>query len=186
MTQKKLYEIADIIMGMRTSRYIKNEKEDTKEQKIFGRKIKTEEVAKDIDEKFYAKKGDIILSTAQPYKCQIIENEKYTDTIIPMKYAIIRIKDPEKYDISYLYYLLNSDSCKQQLQRVNEGPRPLKIVKMKDIRELEFNFPEIEKQIKYSEYLKLVDKKIELQQQVIVMNKIIKKDIINRIANKEQ
>ena len=41
---------------------------------------------------------------------------------------------------------------------------------MKDIRELEFNFPEIEKQIKYSEYLKLVDKKIELQQQVIVMN----------------
>ena len=75
---------------------------------------------------------------------------------------------------------------KKQIQRVNEGTGPLKIVKMKDIRELAFNFPEIEKQIKYSEYLKLVDKKIELQQQVIVMNKIIKKDIINRIANKEQ
>lgn len=183
MTKKKLHEIADIIMGMRTSRY-KDEKQDTIEQKIFGRKIKTEEVAKDIDEKFYAKKGDIILSTTQPYKCHIIKKDKDTDTIIPMRYVIIRIKDPEKYDIAYLYYLLNSDSFERQIQKFNEGSGIL-IIKTRYIHELEFNFPDIEEQRKYGEYLKLVDEKIKLQQQIVVMNRIIKKDIINRIANEQ-
>lgn len=185
MINVKLNEIADVFMGMRTSRYNKEQKDDVKKQKIYGNPIKIEEVSENIQEKFYSKKEDIVIAAPSPHKCNIILNENEVGSIIPMKYIIIRLKDTQQYDAHYLYSLLNSDNFKNQLEKLTVGST-MPIIKTKDIGELKFNFPSIEKQKKHGQYIALLNEKIEIEKKILEKDEEIRTEIINRIAKENK
>ena len=177
MIEKKLDEIAEVFSGVQISRFVENNSNLT--PVIKNKFIKDdildyslENVSEGINQKYFSKKGDIIISLSQPNTVSLLNEEGF---IIPMYFAIIRLK--KGYDASFMYHVFNSDIFHKQIHTLLEGGA-LKIIKLSDLKKIKINIPDFEKQKKYGEFLDLIDKKSILLENKKECNKKIKEYFI--------
>lgn len=171
MTTKKLDQIAEIFTGARTSRYI-NENNSLKpviKNKFSQDKIhlefSNEPISNKLDEKFYSRKGDIVISLSAPNNVSLIDRD---DFIIPMQFAVIRLNDG--YDPNFITAALKSSYFSNEISRRLEGTS-LKIIKIEYLKEMELNIPGYEKQKKIGEYFNLMNQRNMLLERKIELNK---------------
>ena len=161
MTTVKLGDIAEVFSGVQISRF---KDENSKEFPVIRNKFVSENtleyslenVSFDINEKYFSKKGDILISLSQPNTVSILKENGY---IIPMYFAIIRLK--KGYDPYFIYHLLNSGTFHKKLHKLLEGGA-LKVIKVNDLKNIKINIINIRKQKIYGEFLNLIDKKNRL------------------------
>lgn len=161
MMVKELQDIADIFSGVQISRFIDNNSElrPVIKNKFINENILDytfENISTDINQKYFSKKGDIIISLSQPNSVSIMHKNGF---IITMYFAIIRLK--EDFDTSFIYHLLDSDEFHKKLYTLLEGGN-LRVIKVSDLKKIKINIPNIENQKKYGELLNLIDKKNNL------------------------
>ncbi|MFM5882242.1 MULTISPECIES: restriction endonuclease subunit S [Methanobrevibacter] len=177
MIVKKLEDIAEVFSGVQISRFI-----DLNENKFPVIKNKFvedeildyhyENISKNINKKYYSKKGDIIISLSQPNTVSLLQKEGF---IIPMYFAIIRLN--EGYDSSFIYHLMNSDLFHNKLHVLLEGGT-LRVIKVADLKKMKINIPNFEKQNDYGKFLDLIDKKCKLLNYKKSCNEKIKEYLI--------
>lgn len=161
MMMKKLEDIAEIFSGVQISRFLD---EDSEKYPLIKNKFKKdnildysfESISGDINQKYFSKKGDIIISLSQPNTVSLLHEEGF---IIPMYFAVIRLH--EGYDASFIYHVLESQVFRKEIHTLLEGGA-LKIIKLSDLRQIKITIPEIEKQKEYGEFLDLIDKKNQI------------------------
>ena len=159
MVMKRLEEIGEIFSGVQVSRFHgKNSNSKVIKNKFRSGEIldySIESISKDMNQKYYSKKGDIIISLSQPNSVSLLHKKDY---IIPMYFAIIRLN--EEYNPYFIYHLLNSTMFHDKLYKLLEGGS-LRVIKVSDLKKIKINIPNKEKQEKYGELLNLIDKKIK-------------------------
>lgn len=175
-------EIADIFTGIRVKRY---QKGYTVKQKVLKKtyddssRIETEceMVSKDINEKFYSRKDDIVILLAG----STVSKLKDEGIIIPMYYAVVRVR--EGFDVDFVYHLLKSDIFPRELHKIQEGTT-LKILKTTHLKEITLPLPDYETQVKYGRLFKLMDERISLNQELIELEKENEKLIMKNLLEK--
>ena len=177
MDVKKLEDVAEIFSGVQISRF---KDKNSQEQPVIKNKFikedildySLENITKEINDKYYSQKGDIIISLSKPNTVSILKENGY---IIPMYFAIIRLK--KGYDSSFIYHLLNSEIFHKNSYRFLEGGA-LKVIKISDLKNMKVTIPNIDKQKKYGELLNLIDEKNNLLEKKKNCNKKIKEYLI--------
>ena len=160
----KFDEIADIFTGIRVKRY---QKGITVEQKVLKKTYED------------SSKIEILLAGSTVSK---LEEE---GIIIPMYYAVVRVR--EGFDVDFIYHLLKSDIFPRELHKIVEGTT-LKIIKTTHLKEITLPIPDYETQVKYGRLFKLMDKRINLNQELIELErqneKLIMKNLLERLGDK--
>lgn len=175
----KFEEIADIFTGIRVKRY---QKGLTSPHKVLKKihedssqiEIDFEYVSDDINSKFYSRKNDIVILLAGSTISKLEEE----GIIIPMYYAVVRVK--EGFDVDFIFHLLKSDIFPRELHKIQEGST-LKILKTTHLKEITLPVPDYETQVKYGKLFKLMDTRINLNLELIELErqnqKLIMKDL---------
>ncbi|WP_297981836.1 restriction endonuclease subunit S [uncultured Methanobrevibacter sp.] len=184
MIQKyKFEEIADIFTGVRVKRY---QDGITHKERILKKtysdnssKLDVEdvEVTDDISEKFFSRKNDIVILLAGS-KVSKIEEE---GIIIPMYYAIVRVK--KGFDVDFIFHILKSDLFPRELHKIEEGST-LKIIKTTHLKSINIALPDYETQKNYGKLFNLMDKRINLNLELVELERSIEKSIIHEVLSK--
>ena len=185
MVMKKLEEIADVFSGVQVSRFVdpKGEKTPIIKNKFtdsYSLDYYYENISNSINEKYYSKKGDIIISLSQPNTVSIIHEDGF---IIPMYFAVIRVN--EMYDPSFIYHLISSKDFHKKLHIFCEGGA-LRVIKVAALKSIKLNIPNLEKQKQYGEFFNLIDKKNMLIDLKKDYNDKIKEYLIQTQINGEE
>lgn len=157
---KKFHEIADeIITGVLTKRVVWEEGNGDpsllKSEKILVPKaindglidhslLQEVKLYKEVKDKFYTKKGDVIMKLSTPYDSCVIEKEEDEGLIVPSFSLIIRKINP-KYNPYFVMAFLSSKCAWAQIKNSREG-RVLSIINNVSVAELDvpdFNDEEI-------------------------------------------
>lgn len=178
--KEKLGDIAEVITGVRTIT-----KEGPTELKNVIKKpsfelgsqlnYEYEPVPVGINPKFYSKKGDIVISLAGANTVCKIEHEGF---IIPMAFAIVRVKDG--YDADFIYHLLKSEIFPRELNKLIEGGL-LRIIKTHQLKQIILPIPDYETQKQYGELFNLMDKRITLNLELAKTEEKIEKGLLNNL-----
>lgn len=179
---KSLDQIAEIFNGVRITRYIDKNNKNTNNKVFTGKLIETPEevlitenihLNSEIDEKFYSQKGDILLQVIGTAKTTQITEE--VGIIIPMNYIILRVN--EKYNPTFIYYLLKSVRFTDIIERLGEGSNS-RFVRIPHLKQIKFKIPDIKTQNDYGNLMKLLDEKHKLERKQIEINKKLPTAII--------
>lgn len=170
---KKFHEIADeIITGVLTKRVVREDGDGDsfilKSGKVLTPKaindglidhslLQEVKLYKEVKDKFYTKKGDVIMKLSTPYDSCVIEKEEDEGLIVPSFSLIIRKINP-KYNPYFVMAFLSSKCAWAQIKNSREG-RVLSIINNVSVAELDvpdFNDEEI-KEIsnRYKRFLNL-------------------------------
>ena len=175
----KLEDIGDVFSGVQITRYVdinSNEypviKNKFKKENILDYSM--ENISENINEKYFSKKGDIIISLSQPYTISLLHQEGF---IIPMYFAILRVN--KKYDSSYIYHYLRSEIFHKKIHTLSEGGN-LKIIKIEYLKNIEIETVDLEIQKKYGKFLNLIDKKSKLLDNKKQINEKLKEFVIQK------
>ncbi len=178
----KLEDIGDVFSGVQITRYVdinSNEypviKNKFKKENILDYSM--ENISENINEKYFSKKGDIIISLSQPYTISLLHQEGF---IIPMYFAILRVN--KEYDTSYIYHYLRSKIFHKKIHTLSEGGS-LKIIKIEYLRNIEIEIVDLKTQKKYGKFLNLIDKKSKLLDNKKQINEKIKEFVIQKQLN---
>ena len=155
----KLKNVAEeIITGVLTRRIVCDGDVDSslQEEKILVPKsitdglidhtlLQTSRIGKLVKEKFYTRKGDVIMKLSTPYDSCVIEKKEDEGLIVPSFSVIIRgIRAP--YDPYFIMAFLSSKRAWSQIERSRSG-RALSIISNESVSELELpSFSETEMQ----------------------------------------
>ena len=175
-------EIADIFTGIRVKRYQKGQ---TIKQKVLKKtyedsskiEIDFEDVSEDINPKFYSRKNDIVILLAGSTVSKLEEE----GIIIPMYYAVVRVRDG--FDVDFVFHLLKSDIFPRELHKIEEGTT-LKIIKTTHLKEIILPVPDYEIQKKYGRLFKLMDQRINLNLELIELERQNEKLIMRNLFDK--
>ena len=153
----KLKDVAEeIITGVLTRRIVCDGDVDSslQEEKILVPKsitdglidhtlLQTSRIGKLVKEKFYTRKGDVIMKLSTPYDSCVIEKKEDEGLIVPSFSVIIRgIRAP--YDPYFIMAFLSSKRAWSQIERSRSG-RVLSIISNESVSELELpSFSETE------------------------------------------
>lgn len=153
----KLKDVAEeIITGVLTRRIVYDGDTDSslQEGKILLPKsineglidhtlLQTSRLGKLVKEKFYTRKGDVIMKLSTPYDSCVIEKKEDEGLIVPSFSVIIRgIRAP--YDPYFIMAFLSSKRAWSQIERSHSG-RALSIISNESVSELELpSFSETE------------------------------------------
>ena len=153
----KLKDVAEeIITGVLTRRIVYDGDADSslQEGKILVPKsitdglidhtlLQTSRLGKLVKEKFYTRKGDVIMKLSTPYDSCVIEKKEDEGLIVPSFSVIIRgIRAP--YDPYFIMAFLSSRRAWSQIERSRSG-RVLSIISNESVSELELpSFSETE------------------------------------------
>ena len=179
---KSLDQIAEIFNGVRITRYIDKNNKNTNNKVFTGKLIESPEeelitenihLNSEIDEKFYSQKGDILLQVIGTAKTTQITEE--VGIIIPMNYIILRVN--EKYNPTFIYYLLKSVRFTDIIERLGEGSNS-RFVRIPHLKQIKFKIPDIKTQNDYGNLMKLLDEKHKLERKQIEINKKLQTAII--------
>lgn len=178
----KFDEIADIFTGIRVKRYQKGQ---VKIQKVLKKtyedsskfEIEFEEVSVDINPKFYSRKNDIVILLAGSTVSKLEEE----GIIIPMYYAVVRVK--EGFDVDFIFHLLKSEVFPRELHKIEEGTT-LKIIKTTHLKEIYLPIPDYETQVKYGRLFKLMDQRINLNLELIELERKNERLIMKNLLDK--
>ncbi len=178
----KFDDVAEIFTGIRIKRYQKGytiKQEVLKKTYEDSSNIDTdfEDVSDDINSKFYSRKDDIVILLAG----STVSKLEREGIIIPMYYAVVRVR--EGFDVDFVYHLLKSDIFPRELHKIEEGTT-LKIIKTTHLKEICLPIPDYETQVKYGRLFKLMDKRINLNQELIELERQKEKLIIQNLFEK--
>lgn len=178
----KFDDVAEIFTGIRVKRYQKGftiKQEVLKKTYEDSSKIETdfEDVSDDINKKFYSRKDDIVILLAG----STVSKLEREGIIIPMYYAVVRVR--EGFDVDFVYHLLKSDIFPRELHKIEEGTT-LKIIKTTHLKEISLPMPDYETQVKYGRLFKLMDKRINLNQELIELERQNEKLIMKNLFEK--
>ena len=167
----KLKDIADcIITGVLTRRVVYDGEDNDsslKEGKILVPKaiddglidhslLQRVKLDKEVKDKFYTKKGDVIMKLSTPYDSCTIDREEDEGLIVPSFSVLIRGIDG-KYNPYFIMAFLSSKYAWNQIERLRSG-RVMTILSHESVAELEipeFSEPEIKRiSERYKNYLK--------------------------------
>ena len=153
----KLKDVAEeIITGVLTRRIVYDGDADSslQEGKILVPKsitdglidhtlLQTSRLGKLVKEKFYTRKGDVIMKLSTPYDSCVIEKKEDEGLIVPSFSVIIRgLRAP--YDPYFIMAFLSSKRAWSQIERSRSG-RALSIISNESVSELELpSFSETE------------------------------------------
>lgn len=178
---KKLGDIARIYTGVRLSR----EKDGlTKPMPVLKRtseeyssklEYEIEDISIDIDPKFLSEKDDILILLSGSNNICKIEQEGF---VIPMYYAIVKVN--YGYDPDFIFHVLKSEVFPRELNRLMEGTS-LKILKSRDLKEMSLPVPDYEIQREYGELFKLMDQRIALKKEAILIEEEIQQSILDNL-----
>ena len=156
----KLKDVAEeIITGVLTRRIVYDGDADSslQEGKILVPKsineglidhtlLQTSWLGKLVKEKFYTRKGDVIMKLSTPYDSCVIEKKEDEGLIVPSFSVIIRgIRAP--YDPYFIMAFLSSKRAWSQIERSRSG-RALSIISNESVSELELpSFSETEMEV---------------------------------------
>ena len=180
--KKKINEIADVSLGAPITRISKRYDGVKEEREVLYCKVdelytKKEKIAVDIDEKYLTKNGDVIFKLTSPQTAICInESNKISEgVVVSSKFVIIK---PQNVDSVFLAELLNSNIAKNQFYKFSEGI--IKQIKIKDLEKIEFEIPSLEEQKKCVKSIKLINKEINIEEQLIEENKNLKEVLIRK------
>ena len=182
ITKYRFDEIADIFTGIRVKRY---QKGITIKQKVLKKthedssqiEIDFVDVSEDINPKFYSRKNDIVILLAGSTVSKLEED----GIIIPMYYAVVRVK--EGFDVDFIFHLLKSDIFPRELHKIEEGTT-LKIIKTTHLKEIYLPIPDYETQVKYGRLFKLMDQRINLNLELIELERKNERLIMKNLLDK--
>lgn len=182
----KLKDIAEeIITGVLTKRVVREDVDDSSSSmgkgKILVPKsindglidqslLQLVELEKEVKEKFYTRKDDVIMKLSTPYDSCVIEKKEDEGLIVPSFSVIIRgLKEP--YNPYFIMAFLSSKCAWTQIERSRSG-RVLSIISNESVAELEIpSLSETEiKEIstryrRYLEFRRLSSEIIELEKE---------------------
>lgn len=180
--QKTLDEIAEVFTGARVSRF---NKENAELKPVFLRpsalshenklNYSLDRISNELNKKYYSKKEDILILLANPESIIKVDTE---GIIIPMDFAVIRVK--REYNPQFIYHLLKNKIITREIPRLVEGS-VLRVIKTHNLKEIKIPIVEKEKQDKCANLLKLIDKRIKLNKELIKLDENIEKVILNKI-----
>ena len=180
----KVGDIAEIFTGIRVKRYQKGHLEEkVMLKKIYedSSKIDTDKVnvSDDINPKFYSRKNDIVILLAG----STVSKLEVEEILIPMYYAVVRVK--EGFDVDFIFHLLKSDIFPKELHKIQEGTT-LKILKTTHLKEIRLPVPDYETQRKYGKLFNLMDKRINLNLELVDIErqneKMIMKNLLDELT----
>lgn len=175
---KKLGEIATVLNGARLERFNKENVENQDVLKINSNgemEIVNESISRDLNNKFYTKKGDIILQTMVPNNLLKIEQD---NVIVSMNYVIIR--PHEEYYSNYICYLLKYHILNKEIAKLREGST-LKTIRVNYLKDIKIPIVEYEKQEKIGNLLNALEKRKKLYNQLIESTENLEKSILNEL-----
>jgi len=178
MIYKKLGEITKIFNGIRITRY--NDNVEGKETKIFDGKKSNQNLQydkifleKEINEKYYSKKNDILIPLINTNN--IIQIKDEINILIPFNYIIIRVMDG--YDSKYIFHILKSKLFEQTTNKLMEGTT-VHILKISELKKIKIKYIPLKKQIEYGKLLQLIDYKIELEKNRLIVEEKFKESLM--------
>lgn len=181
MEYKKLSEVADILTGARISRFnTLNTKKQAVIKKIYSNNefdYELEEISEDLDQKFYTKRNDILISLTNPHTVIKVNKEGY---IVPMTYIIVRVKSD--YDAEYIYQILKNEIIPKKINRLIEGSI-LKTIRVIYLKEINIPIIDFEKQKKMVKLLSLFEKRRKLCQRSIELTKELEKGVFDKFLD---
>ena len=98
-----------------------------------------------------------------------------------MYYAVVRVK--EGFDVDFIFHILKSDIFPREFHKIEEGTT-LKIIKTTHLKEISLPLPDYETQVKYGRLFKLMDERIDLNQQLIELERQNEKLIMKNLFEK--
>ena len=171
-TKLKLNKIAKIITGLPIQRYI--DTQNAIEQKIISNisldnidndfEIEKECISEDIKEQFYSKEHDILVKVQQQIFAKEITTE--TNAIIPNTYTIIRVKDTNKVNPTFLSHYINNPVVKYEILRQVDSTRIIKI-NTAILKDLTVYLPNKEEQDNYAKTITKINKRIKIKKKSI-------------------
>ena len=181
----KLKDIADcIITGVRTRRVVYDGEDNDsslKEGKILVPKaiddglidhslLQRVKLDKEVKDKFYTKKGDVIMKLSTPYDSCFIDREEDEGLIVPSFSLIIRGLKSD-YDPYFIMAFLSSRYAWNQIERLRSG-RTITILSNESVAELEVpEFKKLERERiserykNYLEFKRMSSEIIELEKE---------------------
>ena len=171
-TKLKLNKIAKIITGLPIQRYI--DTENAIEQQIISNislgnidndfEIEEEWISEDIKEQFYSKEHDILVKVQQQIFAKEITTE--TNAIIPNTYTIIRVKDTNKVNPTFLSHYINNPVVNYEILRQVDSSRIIKI-NTSILKNLTVYLPNKEEQDIYAKAITKINKRIKIRKKSI-------------------
>lgn len=184
-TDKKLKEIATIIVGLPIQRY--TEAEDVEKKKLIDNKsiddkdtefeITEVELSAGIGDQFYSQKNDILYKVQQQSFAKQITTE--TGAVIPNTYIIIRA-DTKIVNPRFLTHYLNDPRVEYEIQRQIDSTKIMK-VSTSILKELTIKLPDIEVQNNYATLINKVHERIELKNKSIECDKYLVHSLYDKV-----
>ena len=127
---------------------------------------------------YLTKVRDIVVRLTFPFTAVLID-EEHENMIIPSHFVVIR-PDTERILPEYLYWLLNTEKVKQELQQ-NINSTTIGTVKPMSYAELDIEQITLQEQAQIGEIYMLAKKELYLLDQIIGQKELYYKEAINRI-----
>lgn len=127
---------------------------------------------------YLTKVRDIVVRLTYPFTAVLID-EAHENMIIPSHFVVIR-PDKEKILPEYLYWLLNTEKVKQELQQ-NINSTTIGTVKPMSYAELDVERITLQEQAQIGELYMLAKKELYLLDQIMGQKELYYKEAINKI-----
>lgn len=187
----RLAELANINTGLVTARKqakitdqeiikyrILNLKVINKKGYIEDNLVEEFEAKERIKPVYLTKVRDIVVRLTYPFTAVLID-EGHENMIIPSHFVVIR-PDKEKILPEYLYWLLNTEKVKQELQQ-NINSTTIGTVKPMSYAELDIERITLQEQAQIGELYMLAKKELYLLDQIMGQKELYYKEAINKI-----
>lgn len=122
--------------------------------------------------------GDVVVRLTTPYTAVLIE-DKFTGLVIPSHFVIIR-SNGKRILPEYLYWLLNTEKIKLELQQ-NISSSVIGTIKPTSYANLDIDVLTIEEQKKIAELNILAKKELSLLVQLMGHKEVYYKELINKV-----
>lgn len=130
------------------------------------------------------KRNDIVLTTRGTVGNIAYYDDSVIDKVIRINSGMIILRSDNVSTQHFLYYLLNTHIFKKILSFIVFGSAQPQLTK-RDLSKLKFNFPTKKEQEKIGNFFQAIDKKIELQEELIDNLEEQKKGLMQKIFNQE-
>lgn len=167
--EKKLTDIAEIVLGASIARYSKNKNGIKQKKPVLYCTVdefytNEEELVENIDSKYLTQNGDVIFKLYEPQTAITIDKNSIIpeNVVVSSKFVILK---PIGVDPKFLAELLNSSITKKQVQKFNQGE--IKLFRKSDLDKLKFEIPPIDEQKKYVKACESINDKIILHKKLL-------------------
>ena len=124
---------------------------------------------------YLARCGDVVIRLREPIKAVYIEKE----VLVPSTMAILRAN--KDVNMKFLAYYLNTKKVQKTLHKNIEGSY-VKMIGIRDIKEIDINLPPKNIQNKVVEVLDLQEKELSLYEDLIKQKELLKEAILRSIV----